>query len=169
MGIKLHELKTINIKHKYLSWLFGSSPDSLLKQYNQILDGVLDFRLQEILRNNIAWGKNQNIQKEIKKHYKKYSKNYYLPAFLDNHDTDRFLFNCKNNKEKLKKAAKIQFSIDQPAIIYYGTEVGMTQKKSIWKHPVHGDLQARQPMEWKKQDLDLLEFYKNIIQQKKNI
>lgn len=167
MGIKFSELKTINIKHKYLNWLFGSSPDNLLKQYIRLLDGVLDFRLQELLRKNIAWGKNQNIQNEIQNHYNKYPKNYYLPTFLDNHDTDRFLFNCKNNKEKLKQALKIQFSINQPPIIYYGTETGVTQDKSIWDVLSHGDLQVRKPMNWEKPDQELFDFYQKLITERK--
>ena len=80
---------------------------------------------------------------------------------------DRFLFECNNNKEKMKQAAEIQFSIDQPAIIYYGSETGMTQKKSVWEFPAYGDIQARQPMNWKKQDVELRSFYKKLIEQKK--
>lgn len=168
MGIKFHELKTINIQNKYLNYLFGSSSDKLLKQYKNILDGVLDFRLQEMLRDKIAWDKKLDINKEIKKHYKKYPKNYYLPTFLDNHDVDRFLFNCKNQKEKLKKAAETQFLLDQPPIIYYGTESGMTQEKSMWEIPSHGDLQARKPMNWDDIDRDLFSFYQTLIKQRKN-
>lgn len=167
-GIKFNDLKTINIKHKFLKWIFGSSSDYLLKEYIREFDGVLDFRLQEIIQDYIA--KSRLTEKEfyhqIKSHYKKYPNSYFLPIFLDNHDMNRFLFECKNNKEKLKQAAEIQFSIGQPAIIYYGTEIGMTQKKSIWAYQTYGDLQTRQPMDWIKQDEDLLTFYKKIIKQK---
>ena len=82
---------------------------------------------------------------------------------------DRFLFDCKNDEEKLKQAAEIQFSLPQPSIIYYGTEIGMTQKKSVWNISTYGDLQARQPMKWEKQDTELLSFYKKLIKQKKKI
>ena len=81
---------------------------------------------------------------------------------------DRFLFYCKNDKEKLKDASVIQFSIDQPAIIYYGTEVGMTQEKSMWNIKSHGDLQVRQPMNWENKDSELIDFYKKLIELKKN-
>ena len=167
-GVKFNELKTINIKHKFLKWLFGNSSDKLLKEYTGIIDGVLDFRLQELLRKHIARrDTHQRLKKEIKHHYSKYTDDYFLPTFLDNHDMDRFLFECNNNKEKMKQAAEIQFSIDQPAIIYYGTETGMTQKKSVWEFPAYGDIQARQPMNWKKQDAELQSFYKKLIEQKK--
>jgi len=171
-GVKFNELKTINTSHKYLKWFSGSSSDKLLKEYSELFDGVLDFRIQEILREYIARENKkyitQSLTEEIKKHYTKYPKNYYLPTFLDNHDMDRFLFECKNNKEKLKQAAIIQFSIDQPAIIYYGTETGVTQERSIWDFKSHGDLQSRQPMNWDKIDTEILSFYKKIIIKKKN-
>ena len=105
---------------------------------------------------------------KLKSHYSYYAKDYFLPSFLDNHDMNRFLFDCKNNKEKLKRATEIQFSVDQPVIIYYGTESGMTQEKSMWEYKMHGDLQARMPMNWEKQDKKLFLFYKKLIEQKKN-
>jgi len=167
-GIKFHELKTIKVKHKILKWFFGASSEMLFKEYMGILDGVLDFRLQELLRDYVARADKQSeLKKEIRKHYSKYPANYFLPTFLDNHDMDRFLFECHDNKDKLKQAAEIQFSIDQPAIIYYGAESGMTQKKSIWEFSAYGDLQARQPMNWDEQDIELLNFYREIIRQKK--
>lgn len=79
---------------------------------------------------------------------------------------NRFLFECKNNKDKLKKAIEIQFSIPQPPIIYYGTEIGMSQNKSMYSISSHGDLQARQPMKWDEIDYDLLNFYKKIIEKR---
>ncbi|MCK4995257.1 MAG: hypothetical protein KAR55_00070 [Thermoplasmatales archaeon] len=164
-GIKFNELKTINIKHKFLKWISGASSDYLLKEYVGELDGVLDFRFQELIKDFIArekLSKNEFYDK-INHHYKQFPSNYLLPSFLDNHDMDRFMFECSNDKEKLKRAAEIQFSMRQPPIIYYGTEVGITQNKSVWDSPSYGDLQARKPMTWKKYDKDLLRFYKKLI------
>ena len=79
---------------------------------------------------------------------------------------DRFLFECNNNKEVLKGAVRIQFSIDQPKIIYYGAEAGISQEKSIFDISSHGDLQARRPMKWDEQDEKLFRFYRNIIHSK---
>lgn len=171
MGIKRSELKTIHINNKFLKWLFGAASDSLLEEYIGELDGVLDFKLQELIRNYVvnSYSSKQTFDKNIKRHFAHFPNNYFLPNFLDNHDMDRFLFQCGNDKEKLKVAAQIQFSSDQPSIIYYGTETGMTQTKSMWDIPLYGDLQARQPMNWKKRDTKLIEFYKKLIEQKKNI
>jgi len=168
-GIKFNELNTINIKYKFLKWLSGAASDTLFKDFEILLDGVLDFRLQELLKEYIAKGsilKNEFYNK-IESHYNNFNKNYFLPTFLDNHDMNRFLFECKNNKEKLKKAVEIQFAMPQPSIIYYGTEIGMTQNKSIWEITSYGDLQARQPMNWENPDYNLLNFYKKLIKEKK--
>jgi cyclomaltodextrinase len=168
-GIKFNELNTINIKYKFLKWLSGAASDTLFKDFEMVLDGVLDFRLQELLKEYIAKEtilKNEFYNK-IESHYNNFNKNYFLPTFLDNHDMNRFLFECKNNKEKLKKAAEIQFAIPQPSIIYYGTEIGITQNISIWEITSYGDLQARQPMNWENPDYNLLNFYKKLIKEKK--
>jgi len=168
--VKFNELKTLKVKWKLLKWLTGSCSDSLLKSYIGELDGILDFKFQKLMNKFIA---HKNIFRprwllnyKLRRHFSKYPENYFLTLFLDNHDMDRFLFECKNDKEKLKEAAKIQFSINQPKIIYYGTEIGMTQSKAAKDFKEHGDLQARQPMAWKKQDKEILKFYKKIINSK---
>ncbi len=166
-GVKLKELKTINIRNKYLKLLRCGALDNLLKEYIGELDGVVDFEFQRIIRDFVT---NKTTKKKVlnqlQKHYKKFPPGFYLPTFLDNHDMGRFLFTCNNNKELLKEAIKTQFSINQPKIIYYGTEVGMSQGKFIDDISSHGDLQARKPMKWDNQNTDLLEFYKDIIQTK---
>jgi len=169
-GIKLKELKTINVRGKFLKWFFGSSSDNLLKEYIGELDGVLDFKIQEMIREYVVNKKvsqtKENLCTKINHHLHRYPDNYFLPTFLDNHDMNRILFECKNNKEKIKEVATIQFSINQPPVIYYGTELGMSQDKSLWEFSSHGDLQARQPMKWEKQDTELFSFYKRLIQER---
>jgi glycosidase len=58
---------------------------------------------------------------------------------------------------------EIQFFLNQPKIIYYGTEIGMTQGKSIYSTPYHGDVFARQAMQWENFDEALLLFYQHLI------
>ncbi len=170
-GIKFNELKTINLRFKFLKWLLGASSDRLLKEYIGELDGVLDFRFQEIMKSFFSSDKSDSdkklLVKTLKNHYKKFPKGYFLPSFLDNHDMDRFLYSCKNDKSKLKEAAEIQFSLNQPPIIYYGTEAGFGQKKSIWNFKSHGDLQSRKTMNFNYKDKELFNFYKNLILQRK--
>ncbi|MBN2422094.1 hypothetical protein JXB41_02615 [Candidatus Woesearchaeota archaeon] len=170
-GIKFKELKTINIKNKYFKWLLGASSDNLFREYIDELDGVLDFKFQELMSKYIA---GQDIPdkglllRKLKRHYSKYPDNFFLPSFLDNHDMDRFLFQCGNNNEKFKLAAEIQFSAEQPKIIYYGNETAMSQEKSAWDFQAYGDLQARQPMKWRNYDNESLDFYKMLIKNSKS-
>jgi glycosidase len=172
VGVKLFELETIRVKDKYVKWFLGEASDELFKSYIGELDGVMDFKFRELIKDFIAkksilrpkW----LLKSKLKKHFSKYPKNYFLPLFLDNHDMDRFLFESGNDKNKLREAAKIQFSLKQPPIIYYGTEIGMSQQKSRKDFKEYGDLQARKLMDWENQDKKLLAFYKNIIRKKKS-
>lgn len=168
-GIKFRELKTIRIPHKIFKWLNESSSDFILKEYVKNLDGVLDFKFQELIKSFIAYNQitSREFRNYLEKHYKKYPEKFYLPNFLDNHDMNRFLFECKNDKNKLRKAAQYQFEINQPIIIYYGTEIGLTQNKSIWHSNYHGDIQTRKPMKWNNYDTSLFKFYKKLIENKK--
>lgn len=167
-GINRHELRTLHIKHKLFKWLAGAAPESLFKEYVGVLDGVLDFRVQEFIQQYITIPpfSEERLILQINHHYSNFPSSYFLPTFLDNHDMDRFLFRCGNDIEKLKAAATIQFSLDQPAIIYYGTEVGMTQTQSLWSVHSNGDLLARQPMNWNSQNNELRLFYKGLINKK---
>lgn len=165
MGIKFRELNTINIHRKFLVWLMGQAPEQLYRDYIGELDGVLDFKFQLILQ-ELAHGKidKSTAIDKCRKHFDKFPPEFYLTTFLDNHDMDRFLFIAGQDKDKLRQAAEVQFAFDGPKIIYYGTEVGLLQDKSMWDQPHHGDLQARRPMDWDTQDTELLEFYKGLIQ-----
>jgi glycosidase len=164
MGIKFRELNTINVRRKWLVWLMGQAPERLYRDYIGELDGVLDFKFQLIMQ-ELAHGKidKQTAITKCRKHIAKFPPDFYLTTFLDNHDMDRFLFISGQDKDKLKQAAELQFSLPGPKIIYYGTETGLIQDKSVWDCPSHGDLQARRPMNWDDPDTDLLNFYKELI------
>jgi glycosidase len=163
MGIRFCELNTINVRHKYRIWLKGQAPEALYKNYIGELDAVLDFKFQLIMQ-ELAHGKIDKCTalKKCRKHTQKFPPDFYLATFLDNHDMDRFLFISGQDKQKLKQATETQFLINQPKIIYYGTEAGLSQDKSLWDCPANGDLQARRPMEWDNPDTELHNFYKEL-------
>ena len=61
---------------------------------------------------------------------------------------------------KLKLAALCQFTLPNPPIIYYGTEVGLSQLQAVGRLE-----ESRLPMLWDgDQDQDLLTFYQQLIQ-----
>lgn len=168
MGIKRNELRTLLVRHKYLKWLAGDSSDDLFKEYIGTLDGVLDFKVQELIKQYIITRtiSEHTFKTQLNKHYTHYPDDFLLPTFLDNHDMDRFLFQAGNDPKKLKAAAILQLSLPQPAIIYYGTETGMTQTISLWNIPSNGDLQVRAPMNWDSMDTELQLFYKKELKKR---
>lgn len=167
--ITYQNLSTINLRSKFLLRLFQAS-DQAMRAYIGELDGALDFTFQALVRNYIARKSPLRpywlLQMLLKLHYAKFPAGFLLPAFLDNHDINRFLFEAGGDKEKLKEAARLQFAQRQPVVIYQGTEAGMTQEKDIASIASYGDLQARAMVSWDKMDQELLAFYKDIIRQR---
>lgn len=161
-------LRTLRVPHKYLVWAFGL--DGLLyRNYRGILDGVLDFRTAKYLE---KYAKSKDEEKQlvsrIKREASSFGDKLSQVTFLDNHDMERFLFRVGGDISKLEKAATLQFSLHNPTVIYYGTEIGLSQTESFASRSSYADILARQPMEWdkSKQNSSLLEFYKAIIAKK---
>ncbi len=170
-GVTWRHLKTLQINRKYLRWVFGVSQEAVQREYYGELDGVLDFGFRSAVCAHIVHGRGSTpggkLRQLLRRRLGEYPADYFLPTFLDNHDTSRFLYECGNDTEKLKAAARLQFSLDQPPIIYYGTEVGMTHELQVGAGAMHSDLQARQPMIWDRPDRELLAFYKQLIRERK--
>lgn len=146
------------------------TPDSLAR-YHGKLDSILDFPLASALRHTFAlrdWDVQQLNQFLFS--YEHFMTD--APArvsFLDNHDMNRFLFLADNDPIRLKLAALCQFTLDGPPVIYYGTEVGMSQSKSIADRAAGGDALARQDMIWDQSlwNDNLLTFYRSLIHTRK--
>ncbi len=166
-GVRRSHFSSLNIRNRFWRWLFGVSQEQLQRDYWGELDGVLDFRLQQLLRDHVARNRPEGLDEALKHHYRGYPPDFFLVTFLDNHDMNRFLFECGNDVNRLQAAARIQFGIRQPAVIYYGTETGLTHEDPVSASEVHSDLQARQPMDWGHRHEVLYNFYKDIIAEKK--
>ncbi|MFB6114996.1 MAG: alpha-amylase family glycosyl hydrolase, partial [Candidatus Nanohalobium sp.] len=149
---------------KYLQALTGSQ-ELVQRNYIGLLDGVLDFKSREIVLSILGNSFVPDVFAKyfLKLHYSHYPEDFSLPNFLDNHDTNRALFELGNDKERLKKAFNLLNDQDQPTVIYYGTEIGMTQHHGMSEFPSHGDLQARKPMRWDDKDEELLEFFRREL------
>ncbi|HEX3022549.1 MAG TPA: glycoside hydrolase family 13 protein [Lachnospiraceae bacterium] len=79
---------------------------------------------------------------------------------LDSHDTERFLFMCKENKKTLMNAAAFIFGYLGSPCIYYGTEIGLTGGY---------DPGCRKGFNWNTEEWDheLHNWYKKLIQIRK--
>ncbi len=137
-----------------------SSPD-LVRSYAGRMDGCLDFKLLELLRGFFVFNTLSVSQfaKALDQHFTYFANRLLLSSFLDNHDMNRFLWVVNGDRRRLKLAALCQFTLPCPPVIYYGTEVGLSQLVALGRLE-----ESRLPMRWgNDQDQVLLNFYQELI------
>jgi cyclomaltodextrinase / maltogenic alpha-amylase / neopullulanase len=149
------------------AWTFGEVVETPATQlaFAGLLDGCLDFGLLEGLRATFAHGgwNAARFAAFLDAHEEYFPPSYSRPSFLDNHDMNRFLWSAGGSVERLKLAALCQFTLSGPPVIYYGTEVGLSQREDIRKAGLGGDKHARLPMLWgDDQDAELFEYYRSL-------
>jgi glycosidase len=138
-----------------------TQPPSVMRSYKGRMDGCLDFRVLELLRRFFVFESLTVSQFDhaLEQHLTYFGSNLVLPSFLDNHDMNRFLWVVDGDRRRLKLAALCQFTLPHPPIIYYGTEVGLSQLETVGRLE-----ESRLPMLWgQEQDLSLLTFYQQLI------
>lgn len=136
------------------SWLQGDQFDS-----------VMNYELQKVIGEYII--KDELSPKELEHRMGFLRRLYMLPAYyvlwnlIDSHDTPRFLYTADGDKDKLKLAAFMQFTLPGAPMIYYGDEVGMTGAQ---------DPDCRRGMLWdkEKQDRQLFQYYQKLIKIRKD-
>jgi hypothetical protein len=134
------------------------------------LDGCLDFHLGEAIRKTFAYRTwtEADFERFLERHeeYFRGEGDFIQPTFIDNHDIDRFLYAAGGDKDALRRAAAVQMQLPGPPIIYYGTEVGLSQRKG--RTDGFGLEASREPMVWgSAQDHDLLAYYQSLIRQRR--
>ena len=128
--------------------------DDLQADYVDTLDGVLDFAYRDIILEEIRAGRgikgNQTLRSKISDHFAKYPAEFKLVLFLDNHDTDRFMFDCHDDVTLLQEAIDLTTELSRPFSFLYGTEQLMTITKTIFNAEPYADLRVRNCMDWSK-------------------
>ena len=118
------------------------------------LDGVLDFAYRDILLEEVHAGRgikgNTTLKRKVEEHFAKYPTDFKLILFLDNHDTDRFLFDCHDDVKLLQEALEFTKELSRPFSFLYGTEQQMTNNPSIFNAEPYADLRVRNCMDWTK-------------------
>ena len=131
------------------------SQDDLQTDYVGTLDGVLDFAYRDILLEELRAGRrlkgNATLRKKVADHFAKYPADFKLVLFLDNHDTDRFMFDCGDDVSLLQEAIDVTMELQRPFSFLYGTEQLMTIKSTIFNAEPYADLRVRNCMDWAKQ------------------
>ena len=149
-------------------WTFGEAvdpPDSQLA-FEGGMDGTLDFMLLEAMRKTFAFDRwtAAEFAEFLDRHEAYFPPTFTRPSFLDNHDMNRFLWVAGGEVRRLKLAALCQFTLTGAPVIYYGTEVGLSQHADVMQHGRAIHEEARLPMIWgEDQDRELLSFYKSLI------
>ncbi|MBO0781167.1 MAG: glycoside hydrolase family 13 protein [Ktedonobacteraceae bacterium] len=138
-----------------------TAPLQDIVNYAGRVDGFMDFPLAKMLRDTFAWRK--STLADLVSFLDEYSAQ--LPTemsrgtLLDNHDSHRFLWLAGGDIERLKLAAACHLTLEGTPIIYYGTEVGLSQYADAHKETAH----ARAPMFWdERQRQDLLAHYQRL-------
>ena len=135
-----------------------------MRSFTGRMDGALDFGLLEAMRGFFAFDalSPSEFDRLLRRHFAFFGEaeaSLLLPSFLDNHDMNRFLYSVGGDVRRLKLAALCQFTLPGPPILYYGTEVGLSQER-----PADPLEEARLPMLWgDAQDRDLLAYFRALI------
>lgn len=128
------------------------SQDDLQADYTETLDGVLDFAYRDILLDEIHSGRgikgNMALRSRIADHFAKYPEGFKLILFLDNHDTDRFMYDCRDDVNLLQEAMDLTMEQNRPFSFLYGTEQQMSNNPSIFNAEPYADLRVRNCMDW---------------------
>lgn len=154
----LSQVEFISVEQKSKAYKGELTQEEIQLNYINYLDGVFDFRFRELLveevenvianKSQVRLLGNKDLEEKIQSHFNKYPIGFQLILFLDNHDTNRFLFHCKGDKSLLKEGQIFcQNFYPKPYSVYYGTERFMINRKDIHDEP-YGDEQVRESMKW---------------------
>jgi glycosidase len=140
---------------------------ALQRTYRGRMDGWMDFLLNQTVRSFFAFGDItvSDFDAFLRRHLAFFDGDFVVPSFLDNHDMNRFLWIVRGDVRRLRLAALCQFTLPSPPIVYYGTEVGLSQRRDVRYADGSGHPEeSRLPMLWgSEQDSALLDFYRRLI------
>lgn len=133
-------------------WTFGELvlPADIQASYADSLGGSLDFLLCQALRSTCAtesWSLS-HFAGFLDSHFRYFPEGHSLPSFIDNHDMDRFYTIAGEDLRRLKLALLLLYVLPGPPIVYYGTEVPLSQKQLIHEGGALGFDEARVEMDW---------------------
>ena len=148
-------------------WLFGEVTlgSDWLRTYTGRLDGCLDFSFTRHIRRlclapAATTPKLTAFAAALARTQRFFPASFTRPTFLDNHDMNRFLWMAGNDKQRLRFAAALMLAFGGAPILYYGTEVGLSQPRSKGPHRE----ESRHPMLWgAAQDAELLAYFQGLI------
>jgi glycosidase len=154
-------------------WTFGEivQPADVQATYAGGLMGSLDFLLSQAMRltfGQLKWPLSK-FAGFIQRHFAYFPEGFSLPAFIDNHDMNRFLVAANHDERLLMMALTVLYVLSWPPVIYYGTEAALSQHQSIHAKDAQGFDEARLPMPWENSEsFTLPEFLAKLANVRKN-
>ena len=149
-------------------WTFGevTLPADAQLSFAGGLDGTLDFLTCQALRETFAlqtWPLSR-FSGYLQDSLAYFPRDFSRPAFLDNHDMNRFIFAAGNHSERLKLALTLLYLLPGQPLVYFGTESSLSQPRSIHDKDSIGFDQARLPMNWQEIDAhrDIAELLRQL-------
>jgi glycosidase len=131
-----------------------------IARYAGRLDAIFDFDLAYYIRQALA-GSHMDAARFagwLDEHDRAYPR-LARATLLDNHDMNRFLWMAGGSTDRLKLAATLLMTLPGMPVIYYGTEVGLSQRYD----GVVENAEARLPMLWGvDQNQDLLGHFRQL-------
>jgi glycosidase len=147
-------------------WIFGEVVQNAEAQrsFAGRMDGTLDFLLARSLRETFAFEHMtlNEFEAFLSGHEAFFPSDFIRPAFLDNHDMSRFYYLAGENKNKLKLAALLLYTLSGPPIVYNGTESGVSQERPMQQGSRYIFEEARMPMNWDAQDTELIAYFRQL-------
>lgn len=144
-----------------------TSPLPEVANYVGRIDAFMDFSLAKMLRRVFALREAtlSDLLVFLDERVPLLPRGMGLATLLDNHDMHRFLWLAGGQTELLKLAATCHMTLEGTPIIYYGTEVGLSQYDDAHKENAY----ARAPMIWdQRQDITLLQHYRRLGELRKS-
>lgn len=139
-----------------------TAPLAEIANYAGRVDAYMDFPLTRVFREVFArrTATVADLLTYLEQRQSELPTNMSRATLLDNHDMHRFLWLAHGSKARLKLAATCHLTLDGTPIIYYGTEVGLSQYDDAHKENAY----ARAPMLWgAQQDTELYEHYRRLL------
>jgi glycosidase len=87
----------------------------------------------------------------LENYWAAYPREFSRPAFIDNHDMNRFFFTAQGSVSAQEAALQLLYLMPGPPIVYYGSEQELSQRQSIHANNALGFDEARLPMNWEGQ------------------
>jgi glycosidase len=107
--------------------------------------------------------KDTQLKKKIGHHIKKAPPGYSMVTFLDNHDMNRFIRYCGGNVKTLLRSFELLLSLNNPVVIYNGTENCRPNEREVSSTDANSDLQVRNPMDWDHIDREFVKGFRNLV------